>query len=80
MICKIFDGENDQAPFLQRISGDYRGKVISFVTNSNKALVRFTSDKSITRTGFTATFHAGSRAGNSRLNVLKTSVSFILYY
>ena len=60
---QIYDGESDKAPFLKRISGDRRKQVIFLTTTTNVALVRFTSDGSIAKSGFTAKFTAGSEAG-----------------
>jgi len=60
---QIYDGESDKAPFLKRISGDRRKQVIFLTTTTNVALVRFTSDSNIAKSGFTAKFTAGSEAG-----------------
>ncbi|KAI9551408.1 hypothetical protein GHT06_021741 [Daphnia sinensis] len=61
-VIQIYDGDNDRAPFLQRISGDHRNEVVFQVSTSNVVLVSFTTDESISETGFAAKFTAGNHA------------------
>jgi len=59
----IFDGETDQAPLLQKLSGDYRENVLFLSSTTNAVLLRFTSDNSVSKSGFAIKFTAGSDNG-----------------
>ncbi|XP_057379275.1 dorsal-ventral patterning tolloid-like protein 1 [Daphnia carinata] len=61
-VIQIYDGDNDGAPLLQRISGDHRTDVLFQVSTSNVVLVSFTTDGSISENGFAAKFTAGNHA------------------
>ncbi|XP_046443625.1 deleted in malignant brain tumors 1 protein-like [Daphnia pulex] len=61
-VIQIYDGDSDLAPFLNRISGDHRDEVILTTSTSNVALIRFITDKSVSKTGFAMKFTAGNPA------------------
>lgn len=63
-VIQIYDGDSDRAPFLRRISGDHRQESLVQTTTTNSALIRFTTDNSVTGTGFTIKFTAGSDSGD----------------
>ena len=62
-VIQVYDGDSDKAPFLRRISGDKRHQSLVQATTTNSALIRFHTDNSVTKSGFTLKFLAGSDTG-----------------
>lgn len=67
-MLQLYDGDSDRAPLLDRISGDHKDEVLIRTSNSNIVYIRFTTDKSISKAGFSAKYTAGNAAGKHLLN------------
>nr|XP_040128948.1 deleted in malignant brain tumors 1 protein-like [Ictidomys tridecemlineatus] len=55
---EVFDGPSSSSPLIAKVCDGATGSLGSFTSSSNFLSVRFTSDGSVTRAGFQATFYS----------------------